>query len=534
MDLFGDDESDDGRSTEALPIVEPVGRRRLKKSGARVRGSAAGAAEGDGITNEENAGRKGLLKNLAKKRAAEVEAAGEEEKQGEGGARKKKRVVGGRSSRRGEGPGGASLDVMDREDEDRIEAREASAAMAAAEEALSSKKALELNSSTKKGKGKATVAEVTKDIFGDDSGDSDSDAELEPEDLALLDDTELVKEEDGDFDDGLIEDERDADGDAGDFDKSLGKGKVAAQGESEFDQYFSSRRLKKVQRSHDEIKEEVVNFITRMDLAADADVDANRKGHPCVSKLKMCKEVLVVMRKRGLGFILLDEGVLSVLSNWLALMPDGSLPSEKVRNTVLDALVGFHIPVETEEERAVIKKSGIAGRIMLLTRIPEESEERKTIAHELLKRWSRPIFRKNIDFMDAARADRANTTVDSTSVGKARPSGSMLRTDGLVTSARAAAKHSLFKKGIIAAPSEGGASMQTRMPAPLSRDYVVRPDNNIVHGSSLSESQRDAMRSDLKSGMTAKMTNKMRNIRQGKTKSRNAQQVSVEGRGMYM
>ena len=534
MDLFGDDESDGG-SAEAVPVPvqASAGKGRLKKGGVRVWGEG-----GKGDVAE----RKETLKSLAKKRAAEEEAAE---------ARKRKRVSGGggsskragRSSRgAGEGNGGEEEEEEEDGGERAEEARLAAAAFAAADEAQPSRKKVEMKGAAKggkaKGKGKgsasATVEEVTKDIFGEDDedGDSGSDLELEPEDVALLDDTELVREDDGDFEEGLIGDD-DGDGGGAHGASSAGKGKGAVQGESEFDKYFTSRRVRKVQRSHEEVKEEVVNFITRMDLAADADVEANRKGRPCVSKLKMCREVLVVMRKRGLGFILLDEGVLSVLSNWLALMPDGSLPSAKVRSTVLEALVGFHIPVDSEEERAVIKKSGIAGRVMLLTKIPEESEARKTTAHELLKRWSRPIFKKNVDYMDAAREERARTTVDSTAFGKARPSVPLNHQDRPPVAPRASEKHSLFKKGIAAASGGDGAPTQTRMPAPLSLDYSVRPDNTIVHGSSLSESQRDAMRSELKTGMAAKMSNKMRTIRQSKTKARNAQQVSIEGRGMY-
>jgi transcription factor SPN1 len=89
------------------------------------------------------------------------------------------------------------------------------------------------------------------------------------------------------------------------------------------------------------------------------------------------------------------------MSDWLSPLPDHSLPSQKIRETMLDVLRSFP-PLDAY----TLKKSRIGKAVMLLYRHPKELRKNKEKAGRLVQEWARPIFGLASDFKTLTRDER--------------------------------------------------------------------------------------------------------------------------------
>lgn len=108
---------------------------------------------------------------------------------------------------------------------------------------------------------------------------------------------------------------------------------------------------------------------------------------PAFQKRKMLKVVRTTLLRMDLFEALLDNGMMSAISDWLAPLPDKSLPSLEVRSTLLKILEGYP-PLD----QGILKQSGLGKAVMFLFKHPKELQENKIIASKLIREWSRPIF----------------------------------------------------------------------------------------------------------------------------------------------
>jgi transcription factor SPN1 len=144
------------------------------------------------------------------------------------------------------------------------------------------------------------------------------------------------------------------------------------------------------------------SFLAKMEVAVEMDFALNWARKPAIEKLHMLPRLWAVIHncKSSLQLDLIWYGVLASLKKWLAPLPDGSLPNEQVRNTVLQILVAFPINLEEEVVMQKLKASGLMKIVMFLANLLVETNTNQKLAIELVEKWSRGDFGISDKFED--------------------------------------------------------------------------------------------------------------------------------------
>lgn len=241
----------------------------------------------------------------------------------------------------------------------------------------------------------------------------------------------------------------------------------------------------------------IARLIADMRVAAREDRDLNESKQPAFRKIAMLQLVLTQLRKADLQMAFVEANVLSVMTDWLAPMPDRSLPSLKIRQELLKLLLNLKI-----DDQSRLKESGIGKAVMYLYKHPKELRDNKILAGKIINNWARPIFNKSSDYRDYDKEERRG------------------RDEELVVRKRRQEETEEAEEGL--RPGDPGWIARARVPMPASYQYVKRP-----------KWQTDA---DVNSRQKKEMTRLDKHIRAAADRkrlaksNRRAVDISIEGR----
>lgn len=291
----------------------------------------------------------------------------------------------------------------------------------------------------------------------DDRDDDEKDDNDKDDDEKDDDEKEEVDDEDEDEDDEKDRRESARNTTLYDFDIMMAKKK-------EENSKKRRRRNYDIINDNDDIIAEIIN---QMKDAVEADSEANKKKTAATKKLKLLPYVINQLRKVDLRDAFLDSDVLSVITEWLAPLPDRSLPHLNIRENLLKILIDFNL---YDVDR--IKASGIGKAIMYLYKHPKETRENKQRAKQLISCWSRPIFQLDSSFNSISKEEREQRDLEL--MKKQRRASRQDSPEGERAGPSSGAKR---KEEGAQKPGDKGWIPRARVPAPSMRDYVIRPQS---------------------------------------------------------
>ena len=158
---------------------------------------------------------------------------------------------------------------------------------------------------------------------------------------------------------------------------------------SDFDRLMFRRREENRRRRRLGRDEEFLNdndeiireTISKMRIAAEEDRHLLSKNKPATRKLGMLNAVRSLLLKADMKSALIDNGILSAITEWLSPVSGHTLPSISIRETLLKHLAEFRI-----QEPDLLKESGIGKAVMYLYKHPRETRENKRLAGHLISK----------------------------------------------------------------------------------------------------------------------------------------------------
>jgi len=226
-------------------------------------------------------------------------------------------------------------------------------------------------------------------------------------------------------------------------------------------------------------------IISEMKNVAAEDRAANEKSLLSLQKYKMMPTVVNMLQKNDYHATMIELGVLGAIAEWLAPLPDRSLPNIKIREFMIDTLRDFG-----EVNADYLKSSGIGKAVMFLYKHSKETKDNKKKLERLINDWSRPIFNLDGNFKQLSKEERLERDLEHVKMMNMREKTKSGRTIDDLLDATETRKSKKVKKRDedseaaeepkkFLRPGEVGFCPRARVPIPSSKDYVIRPKSNV-------------------------------------------------------
>ncbi|RNA02761.1 IWS1 -like protein [Brachionus plicatilis] len=264
-------------------------------------------------------------------------------------------------------------------------------------------------------------------------------------------------------------------------------------GDSNLDRVLSTQKALNKRKNRRKVDSEELNdmdtfiseLISGMKNVAAEDRAANEKGLTSIGKIKMLPSVIGMLQKSDYHSAMIDLGILHAIAEWMAPLPDRSLPNIRIRETLIDALKDFG-----EIGSDYLKSSGVGKAVMFLYKHSKETKQNKQKLEKLIHNWSRPIFNLDANFKQLSKEERLQRDIEQVRSMRRNSADGPGQSVDEILSVRDKKKRK-NRPGLesdrseaedpnrVLRPGDPGFIPRARVPVPTHKDYIIRPKSNV-------------------------------------------------------
>ncbi|KAI9494922.1 hypothetical protein BDB00DRAFT_278511 [Zychaea mexicana] len=200
-----------------------------------------------------------------------------------------------------------------------------------------------------------------------------------------------------------------------------------------FDRYsekvMSSGKRKRKKADEEDLEramdDELSSLRDKMKMAAEQDNHSNSQRKPALAKLKMLQEAKALLTLDAAQDSILDNNLLDTIRLWLEPLPDRSLPSLDIQNTMLDILNSLTI------SSGHLRESGVGKIVYFYQKSPRVEPRVKRKAEQLVAKWSRLVIKRSDNYRERMHEEQDYSREQSMAQRKRyRPSNEQPREGG--------------------------------------------------------------------------------------------------------